>query len=134
VKNKTTLHLPTKATMTDLNYQQRKKRWEQQRREQQRQRLEKNSIINLPKDMIHEIFDKDPKSGLMLANTNKWFNVILKNKIKKHRQLIRECNVAALCYHQSLCNIRLKAWIEDKNYYDYVTPNLFCIIFLHMIL
>ena len=61
--------------------QQRKKRWEQQRREEQRQkdkekekerkRLEKNTINNLPVEMIHEIFDKDPNSGLVLAKTNK---------------------------------------------------------------
>jgi hypothetical protein len=124
--------------------QQRKKRWEQQRREEQRQkdkekekerqRLEKNTIINLPKDMIHEIFDKDPKSGLMLAKTNKWFYEILKDKIKKHRQLIRECNVAAICYNESLCKIKFKeessrykydSYFHCVNCFDYISPNLF---------
>jgi hypothetical protein len=120
--------------------QQRKKRWEQERREEQRQkekerqRLEKNNIINLPKDMIHEIFDKDPKSGLMLANTNKWFSEILKDKIKKHRQLIRECNVAALCYNESFSKIKFKeeksrykydVYFHCVNCFDYISPNLF---------
>jgi len=56
------------------------------------------SIHNLPAEIICEIFDKDPKAGLQLANTNKWMSEVLKDKIKKHRQLIRECNAAAICY------------------------------------
>jgi len=129
-----------------MEQQQRKKRWEQQRREEQRQkdkekekerkRLEKNTINNLPKDMIHEIFDKDPKSGLMLAKTNKWFHGILKDKIKKYRQLIQECNVAALCYNESFGKIKFKeksftslykcsVYFHCVNCFDYIPPNLF---------
>jgi len=111
--------------MANLNYQERKKRWEQQRREEQRQqnkerqRLEKNNINNLSAEIICEIFDKDPKLGLMLANTNKWMSEVLKDKIKKHRHLIQECNVAAFCYEQTLCNIRHKTWEEFKCCFDF---------------
>jgi len=72
-----------------------------------------NSINNIPAEIICEIFDKDPKSGLILANTNKWFSEVLKDKIKKHRQLIRECNSAAVCYYQCFDLIFRKLYVEE---------------------
>jgi len=75
------------------------------------------SIHNLPAEIICEIFDKDPQAGLQLANTNNWMSEVLKDKIKKHRQLIRECNAAAICFYDCLCFIRFIAFLNDKDYY-----------------
>jgi hypothetical protein len=114
--------------------QQRKKRakrWEKQRREQQRQQdrqkereqrqkgQEQSKTINdLPAEMVHEIFDSNPEVGLVLARTNKWFSEVLKDKIKKYRQLIRECNSASVCYSNSFIKIldqeRKEAWKNNN--------------------
>jgi hypothetical protein len=119
---------------------ERKKRWEQQRRQEQRakdrakereqrakiQSSERSSddrseaatteaaktINDLPAEMIHEIFDSNPQAGLVLARTNKWFNKVLKDKIKKHKQLIRECNSASACYSESFHKILVDEHIK----------------------
>jgi len=72
------------------------------------------SIHNLPAEIIWEIFDRNPKAGLKLARTNKWLNKVLKDKIKKHRQLIKECNSAAICYSNSSHNIIIKEYKKTK--------------------
>jgi len=82
--------------MADLNYQQRKKRWEQHRREQQRQqdkerqRLEKNNIINLPAEIICEIAKYDMGHTLRLGLTCKKFNEILKEKIDENKRIAKK--------------------------------------------
>jgi len=76
------------------------------------------SIHNLPAEIICEIFDKDPRAGLQLANTNKWLSEVLKDKIKKYKQLIRECNVASLCFYDSLCIISAITFANDKDYHS----------------
>jgi hypothetical protein len=39
-------------------------------------------ITGLPAEIIHEIFDKNPKSVLNLASTSSWFREVLKEKTK----------------------------------------------------
>jgi len=108
--------------------QERAKRWEQQRREQQRKQQREwereqqqrqkeqpegaKTMNDLPAEMIHEIFDRNPEAGLVLARTNKWFHDVLKDKIKKHKQLIRECNSSSAYYSRSFHNILVEGHIQ----------------------
>ena len=101
--------------------QERKKRWEQQRREEQQQQL--RTMNDLPAEMIHEIFDRNPKAGLVLARTNKWFSEVLKDKIKKYRQLIRECNSASICYGNSFHEILAEEYKEARKHKYTVTSS-----------
>jgi len=123
--------------------QKRKKRWEQQRRQEQRakdrakvreQRAKEReqrareaaktgakTINDLPVEMIHEIFDRNPQAGLVLANTNKWFSEVLKDKIKKYRELIRECNSAAVCYSNSFDGILAKECKKARKHNTEIT-------------
>jgi len=127
--------------------QERAKRWEQQRREQQRQqqrewereqqqrqkelreeqeRQRPKTMNDLPAEMIHEIFDRNPEAGLVLARTNKWFSEVLKDKIKKYRELIRECNSASVCYGKSFGKINQKECEEAWNNKSRVTTSFAC--------
>jgi len=81
------------------------------------------AMNDLPAEIICEIFDKDPVAGLQLARTNKWMNEVLKDKIKKHRQLIRECNVAAFCYGNSFREILIKEYRKAWKHNLDVTSN-----------
>jgi len=64
-------------------------------------KIDTMAMNDLPAEIICEIFDRSPEAGLQLARTNKWMSEVLKDKIKKHRRLIRECNVAAFCYERN---------------------------------
>jgi hypothetical protein len=119
--------------------QQRKKRWEQQRRQEQRAKdqakvceqrakereqrakMQSKTINDLPVEMIHEIFDRNPQAGLVLANTNKWFSEVLKDKIKKYRELIRECNSASVCYYNSFDGILAKEYKKARKHNTEIT-------------
>jgi len=85
-----------------------------------------NSINNLPAEIICEIFDKDPGAVLQLARTNKWFSEVLKDKIKKYRQLIRECNSASICYSNSFHKILAKEYREAGKHNSEVTSSYVC--------
>jgi len=54
---------------------------------------------------------------LELANTNKWFSEVLKDKIKKHRQSIRECNSVAVCYGRNFLKASMKEFEEDFSFF-----------------
>jgi hypothetical protein len=84
------------------------------------------SIHNLPAEIIWEIFDKNPKTGLKLARTNKWFNEVLKDKINKYRQLIRECNSASVCYSSSFRDILTKEYNKARRHNSIVTSSYIC--------
>jgi hypothetical protein len=118
--------------------QELKKRWEQQRREQQQQqqrqwereqrqkeqeqeRQRPKTMNDLPAEMIHEIFDRNPEAGLVLARTNKWFSEVLKDKIKKYRELIRECNSASVCYSNSFHDILAEEYKKARKHNSTVT-------------
>jgi len=81
---------------------------------------------DLPAEIIWEIFDRNPKAGLQLAHTNKWFSEVLKDKIKKYRQLIRECNVAAFCYRNSFHEIIAKEYRKAWKHNLEVTSRYVC--------
>jgi hypothetical protein len=74
------------------------------------------AMNDLPAEIICEIFDKDPVAGLQLARTNKWISEVLKYKIKKHRHLIRECNVAAFCYRNGFNEILAKEYRKARKH------------------
>jgi len=100
-------------------------------REQRQQQTGTRKINDLPADMIHEIFDKNPKAGLVLANTNKWFSEVLKYKIKKHRQLIRECNSASISYGRCFNKIFAKECEEAWEHRYSVISSYAC--YLHCV-
>jgi len=84
------------------------------------------AMNNLPAEIIWEIFDRNPKVGLQLARTNKWFSEVLKDKIKKYRQLIRECNSASICYSNSFQEISNKEYRKARKHNLEITSKYVC--------